>query len=208
VALGQSATLQNIALCLVQKVLATQPKGPYTVGGLCIGGILAFEIACQLRAAGHEVALVVLLDPPSPSYLESPELLRPRLSHPGYLLKKAAQMGARKSVVKVGQRVFRRFSPPPKASPPRTEVDIAQDLIEAAASRYIPEKYYGRVLLLLASERPPHLNFLPEWQALVPNELHTQYLDAPHSELTKGLSVQLVADAIFSHLTSVAAFAD
>ena len=41
-------------------------------------------------------------------------------------------------------------------------------MIEAAALAYQPEKYEGKVLLLLASDRPPHVNFLPGWQAVVP----------------------------------------
>jgi hypothetical protein len=91
-----------------------------------------------------------------------------------------------------------------EALSPRTEVKIAQETIEVAASVYQPRQYDGKVLLLLASERPPHLDFLPGWRAVVPSSLHTQYLDGHHEELTRGLSGQRVADAIFSHLVSAA----
>ena len=46
-------------------------QGPYAIGGLCLGGILAYEIASQLRAAGREVSLLALLDTPHPSDLEA-----------------------------------------------------------------------------------------------------------------------------------------
>ena len=39
-----------------------QPHGPYALGGLCFGGVIAFEMAQQLRAKGEPVALVALLD--------------------------------------------------------------------------------------------------------------------------------------------------
>ncbi|MCA9654214.1 MAG: amino acid adenylation domain-containing protein [Myxococcales bacterium] len=39
-------------------------SGPYVVGGLCIGGFLAFEVARALRARGESVPLVALLDAP------------------------------------------------------------------------------------------------------------------------------------------------
>jgi acyl transferase domain-containing protein/thioesterase domain-containing protein/acyl carrier protein/SAM-dependent methyltransferase len=39
-----------------------QPEGPYLVGGWSMGGVVAFEIANQLQAAGQEVSLVALID--------------------------------------------------------------------------------------------------------------------------------------------------
>jgi thioesterase domain-containing protein/acyl carrier protein len=43
-----------------------QPHGPYLLGGFSGGGITAYEMAQQLRAAGEEVAAVVMLDTPLP----------------------------------------------------------------------------------------------------------------------------------------------
>jgi thioesterase domain-containing protein len=39
-----------------------QPHGPYLLGGWSMGGVVAFEMARQLREAGEEVALLALLD--------------------------------------------------------------------------------------------------------------------------------------------------
>ena len=39
-----------------------QPHGPYRLGGMSFGGIVALEAAQQLRAAGEEVELLLLLD--------------------------------------------------------------------------------------------------------------------------------------------------
>ncbi len=47
---------------------ALQPKGPYQLGGHCNGALEALELARQLLAAGEEVALLVMLDPPDPAY--------------------------------------------------------------------------------------------------------------------------------------------
>jgi thioesterase domain-containing protein/acyl carrier protein len=46
---------------------AVQPTGPYTVGGYSFGGLVAFEMACRLRAAGEAVDLLVILDTTAPS---------------------------------------------------------------------------------------------------------------------------------------------
>jgi thioesterase domain-containing protein/acyl carrier protein len=201
-ALGDAPTFESIARIHMEKILATQPTGPYTVGGLCVGGILAFEIGYQLRAAGHEVALLVLLDPPNPSFLDSPNPFRPRLNNPRYLLKRAMDLGLRTTAAKVYERVSEIFSAPVESETPKTEVDVVQEMIEVAASGYKPRRYDGKVLLLLASDRPPHVNFLPGWQEVVPRDLHVQHLQGRHVELTTGPNVQKIADAITYHLTS------
>ena len=63
-------SIETIAHCYVSEIRRVQAQGPYYLGGYCIGGLIAFEMAQQLRAAGDEVACVVLIDPdrvPEPS---------------------------------------------------------------------------------------------------------------------------------------------
>jgi amino acid adenylation domain-containing protein len=48
---------------------SVQPHGPYLLAGHSIGGSVAYEIACRLRASREEVALLVLLDTPAPDTL-------------------------------------------------------------------------------------------------------------------------------------------
>jgi len=202
VALGEKPTLQSIAMCLLNKILATQSEGPYNIGGLCIGSILAYEIASQLRAAGHEVSLLVLLDAPSPSYLESYNSLTAKLSRPRYLLERNARLGLRQSLFNLRKRLIKYFARSMRAKFAWTEISDAQELIESAALAYRPENYGGEVLLLLASERTPHVNFLPGWQAVVPYNLHTRYMNGHHRELMTAQNVRNIADVISSHLVS------
>ncbi|GAA0951169.1 hypothetical protein GCM10009550_30520 [Actinocorallia libanotica] len=39
-----------------------QPRGPYHLAGYSLGGVIAYEVARQLQAAGEEVALLALID--------------------------------------------------------------------------------------------------------------------------------------------------
>jgi thioesterase domain-containing protein len=48
----------------IEKIRSVQPQGPYLLGGLCVGGVIAFEIARQLQQQGQKVAMVALLDAP------------------------------------------------------------------------------------------------------------------------------------------------
>ena len=51
----------------VEEIRTRQPHGPYLLGGECVGGVIAFEMARLLEAQGEKVALLVLLDTGRPS---------------------------------------------------------------------------------------------------------------------------------------------
>ncbi|MDZ7711566.1 MAG: thioesterase domain-containing protein [Roseovarius sp.] len=58
--------LREAARDMIAELRQVQPHGPYLLGGFSGGGITAFEMAQQLRAAGEEVAMCVLIDTPLP----------------------------------------------------------------------------------------------------------------------------------------------
>lgn len=59
-------TFEEMARANLAEVRQVQPHGPYLLGGFSGGGLVAFEMAQQLRAAGEEVGIVILLDTPYP----------------------------------------------------------------------------------------------------------------------------------------------
>ena len=59
-------TLEAIAAAHLKSLRAVQPEGPYMLGGYCNGGLMAYEMARQLRAEGQTVEPLVLMDPESP----------------------------------------------------------------------------------------------------------------------------------------------
>ncbi|NBE06548.1 type I polyketide synthase [Paragemmobacter ruber] len=58
--------IEDAATSCIEELRQIQPHGPYLLGGFSGGGLTAWDMARQLRAAGEEVALVVLLDTPMP----------------------------------------------------------------------------------------------------------------------------------------------
>jgi amino acid adenylation domain-containing protein len=64
--LTRDTSIEAIASYYLQEIRQVQAHGPYFLGGYCTGGIIAFEMAQQLRAAGEEVALLVLFDADNP----------------------------------------------------------------------------------------------------------------------------------------------
>jgi amino acid adenylation domain-containing protein len=56
------ADLRVLAANCVKQVRAIQPSGPYHLAGHSSGGVIVFEMACQLAEQGETVGLLALLD--------------------------------------------------------------------------------------------------------------------------------------------------
>jgi thioesterase domain-containing protein/acyl carrier protein len=56
------ADLRILAANYIKQVRAVQPSGPYNLAGHSSGGLIVFEMACQLMEQGEPVGLLALLD--------------------------------------------------------------------------------------------------------------------------------------------------
>jgi len=54
--------VREMAARYIREIREVQPEGPYLIGGLCFGGVVALEMAHQLEQAGAEVRLLVPID--------------------------------------------------------------------------------------------------------------------------------------------------
>src|SRR6202046_1048263 len=54
--------IEDMAALYVKEIRRERPAGPYLLGGYCLGGTIAYEVAQQLRAQGQEVTLLALFD--------------------------------------------------------------------------------------------------------------------------------------------------
>jgi amino acid adenylation domain-containing protein len=62
---GQSqprSRVEDMAADYIREIRKIQPEGPYYLGGKCFGGIVALEMAQQLRRQNQKVALVAMID--------------------------------------------------------------------------------------------------------------------------------------------------
>jgi thioesterase domain-containing protein len=67
---ARSKSVEALAARYIKEIKTVQPRGPYTLGGACFGGVIAFEMARQLRAQGEEIAGPLLL---FDSFVRDPE---------------------------------------------------------------------------------------------------------------------------------------
>jgi FkbH-like protein len=61
--------VEDMASTYIARIRKTQPQGPYMLGGMCAGGVIAYEMAHQLVEKGERVEFVLLLDAATPQAL-------------------------------------------------------------------------------------------------------------------------------------------
>lgn len=64
-------SVEAMASLYVRTIREFKPQGPYQVGGWSFGGVVAYEVAQQLRQAGEEVSNLAILDSYVPILLNS-----------------------------------------------------------------------------------------------------------------------------------------
>ena len=57
-------TVEQMAAHYLSEIRKVQPQGPYYLGGYCFGGLVAFEMAQQLRQQAEQAALVAMFSAP------------------------------------------------------------------------------------------------------------------------------------------------
>ena len=65
----RNQSMEQIASAYIADIRGLQPTGPYFLGGFCFGGLLAFEIAQQLKAEGEEIAALIMIQTVHPELL-------------------------------------------------------------------------------------------------------------------------------------------
>jgi phthiocerol/phenolphthiocerol synthesis type-I polyketide synthase E len=65
-----SLTIEEMARHYIAEIKSVQPKGPYFIGGYCLGGMIAFEMARQLETIGDHVAFLAMISTYTPEHLK------------------------------------------------------------------------------------------------------------------------------------------
>ena len=184
-------SLEDMAAAHVAEARAFRPAGPYLLGGVCLGGTIAFEMARQLVAAGEEVSLVLLVDPtPGPRrpltraahrlvfWRERIELHRERGDLGAWLSRKLRRRNAR------APRTERPAVAPPPAARTRFLAEMArlrdgytpgpydgEIVVFRSPGNEVPCRYWRRVATRARCERLPSMPTRAEHDALVGERL-------------------------------------
>jgi non-ribosomal peptide synthetase component F/thioesterase domain-containing protein len=61
-ALPAAPSVEEMAAAHLAALRAVRPKGPYVIGGFCVGGVVAYELARQIEASGESVEMLLIID--------------------------------------------------------------------------------------------------------------------------------------------------
>ena len=135
-------TLEKLAAHYVEEMRRFQPEGPYALIGYCFGGVVAYEMARQLRAAGQQVAPLILLD----SWLLSERRRLPVALIVRNVWKSGVKGVVRRAVARAQNRMNRLLPPEYSAHEYRAIIDARW------RQTYEPGSYDGPIFLLNAEE--------------------------------------------------------
>ncbi|HVA15056.1 MAG TPA: amino acid adenylation domain-containing protein [Stellaceae bacterium] len=171
-AFSHSSTLAEIAAPLAGAMLDAQPDGPFFLGGWCVAGIVAFEVAQQLMAAGREVGLLAMVHAPQPDQFRQIGGVQLRASKLRYhwAVTRRLKGEQRRRYLKDRLRgIFDDVVDQLSVSASGTDKAMLalQSLINNAAHYYSPAPYAGDMALFQPADRPDVLDYRPGWRSVV-----------------------------------------
>lgn len=178
-------TIEGMAEHYLGEIRRVQQSGPYHVGGFSMGGLVAYEIAHRLVAAGEEVGLIVLFD----TYASNPksvnESLKDLLLNPTWTHVQKLPSEVRKKI----RRTWNAILLPEYLK----KVGRAN---ARAAEQYVIRPYGGKTILLRAGDTwrvadDPYA----AWSQYV-EDLETIQIRGTHMEILREPNVSSLAERL------------
>ncbi|MDO0915183.1 amino acid adenylation domain-containing protein [Streptomyces sp. DT2A-34] len=185
----------------------TQPQGPYHLLGYSMGGLVAYDIAVGLQAAGEQVALLALLDSfpgawirQGPARSDRPALLRSLLTILGRQVPEdETEPLAESRFAELVRRV-------PDMPGSLDDAELAA-LVDVTANNgrllgeFAPRPYRGDLLFFTAAQDP---DAVPErhgsWQPYVEGRIDNHDIPCTHGEMTRPTALDLIGPVLDSRL--------
>jgi amino acid adenylation domain-containing protein len=201
-------TIEEMAAQYLLEVRALQPHGPYYLSGYCGGGMVAYEMAQRLQAAGEDVALLALIDLYRPGVFE-PSSRRERWGRTlregnlPSLLHKAKRKMERDAAYTARQLLVRYHLARGHTIPYDLRDFWLTGCFLEAVERYRLRPYAGRLTVFRAREANPARGELdPDlgWAGLAREGVAAYEVPGDHHTLTREPNVQVLAAHIESCL--------
>ena len=207
---GQShASVAQMADAYVAELRRVQPDGPYALAGECVGGLIAFEMAQQLRLRRQPVAVLLLLDTWCPTlagvlhyrYIERPATLlaarravaRRGMAEVGQVLRDHVRdrppfgplrslryaANVARTLARVGQPWVGAVNAVGKPAPGAERIAAAEANYVERTMRYRPRPYPGPITLIV-SARNDRLGLARAWRTLAGGGLVVRTVPGDH----------------------------
>ncbi len=177
-------TLEAVATDHLAVLKAAQPEGPYLLGGFCAGAWVAYEMSHQLRAQGHTVDALIMIEP-GVTFVRT-RIARFLINRLGDLLRldtearmrifllirndvkhrfltflrtgRAEMIASIKELLRPDARPAQPAPTPPSDDAATARAKKTEELLGRyswATAGYKPQRYSGRVALFWATEEHP-----------------------------------------------------
>jgi thioesterase domain-containing protein len=191
----------GVAAHCVAAIRAIQPRGPYFLSGISVGGVVAFHIAQQFAAAGESVGLLALIDTHFPGYPKRnfAGLLGAIDLHLGNLVTRPRSQRLKYVLIELRSVLRRVLHLPP---PPW---DLAGAALYTGLNEMPviePQPYPGRIVMLFAEEsthRGAHDGRM-QWSKVAQQGLEVCIVPGGHSTMTGEPHVRELARALRRYL--------
>ncbi|MEA3337591.1 MAG: AMP-binding protein [Chloroflexota bacterium] len=209
-------TVEEMAAFYVQEMRRIHPSGPYSLGGIGFGGVVAFEMAQQLSESRDDVAFLAVLDtmippnatfqlwypPTSPGMQETApgwfvQRLIGRLVY-RWQIRQYRHRIPRRALSKMAwqQRINYRFSPTTR----RIQTMLTAHFV--ARLRYQPKVYPGPIALFSNSLHPGAHQI--KWAMLTDVGMEIEVIPGNHSTIFQQPNVSELARRLEMHLVGIA----
>lgn len=224
-------TIEEMAKDYIMEIKTVQPCGPYYIGGYCLGGIVAFEMAHQLQRDGEEVAFLALISTSTPDHLRNfkPHLTAIHkkiyniLERVELEIDNMSILSAREKLLHIIDRtirtknlfryrfedfldkVFTKLHLKYKWHTSGYTIEKSVDLSDDAYMAYQPKPLKNRVHLIRVSRQKRELSFDAAlgWQGMAEQGLHLYEVEGFHKNVLKEPHVQDLASKLGELLKTI-----
>ncbi len=206
--------IREMASDYIRSIRSVQPDGPYSIGGFSAGGVVAFEMAQQLRAAGQEVATLALFDTEVLTLRRSEGSVTARarrwmrtvkmnlryawrMRPAEFLLRKSSNFKMRSKLLlwEIRERLGLDVQPSKLT---------AEEGFLLALRRYVPRPYPGSATLFRAGDGSDYPEPKLGWEGLIGGCLYIQEVSGDHDTILQEPHIGMLARRLEGCLESEA----
>ncbi|MDR5857035.1 acetoacetate--CoA ligase [Caballeronia sp. LZ062] len=211
-------SVEDMARAYVLRMRGVQPTGPYALVGYSFGGLVAFEIAQQLVAAGEKIEMLCLLD----TYVHERCLplsawARYQAAMLAYRIREFRSLDRRERMGYVRGKAFaltdrfrmrlgktaQRPGPETRGLPP--PMRLVRESMRVAMTTYKPRRYLGGPIVYVRASimQDDRGDPLPVWQRVAKQGLRIMQVEGRHNDLVVEPHLATIALALAQLLSNI-----
>ncbi len=193
--------VKSIAAYYIEQIRASKQDPSYCLLGYSFGGLVAIEIAAQLRESGEGVPAVILIDSMYPAACRAAEKLKDRFRRYQYHLREVL-LGP-DGLGHLGGRLKKRYvdalynTASVLGAPLPNIINSIADRQLLASDNYRARPYAGRVVLFKAESRRQFFDGGPElgWSGIL-SDLTIHEVPGDHGTINTGTNLKILAELL------------